>query len=69
MHTNFNIARHANDEEEFAAAVPTFCKILEINVTNIVMLVAKKNLRVVGKAVRCCQRLPFPSSRSEAHPT
>ena len=24
MHTNFNIARHAHDEEEFAVAVPTF---------------------------------------------
>ena len=49
-----------------------FGKILEMHVTNTVMLVAKKNLRrffVVGKAVRCCQRLPFPTSRSEAHPT
>ena len=24
MHTNFHNARHANDEEEFAVAVPTF---------------------------------------------
>ena len=48
-----------------------FGKILEMHVTNTVMLVAKKNLRrffVVGKVVRCCQRLPFPTSRREAHP-
>ena len=59
---------HADDENEF---VRFLSQILEMNVTNIVMLVAKKNpsrFFVVAKAVRCCQRLPFPSSRSEAHP-